>query len=70
MCDNFCLWNREMLTEKDFYDYFAEETISIGFVSTHKPEEPFVRLGIFLVNYHNFYCFSCLYSSFTLGNYG
>jgi hypothetical protein len=29
-----------MLTEKDFYDYFAEETISIGFVSTHKPEEP------------------------------
>nr|WP_130756221.1 hypothetical protein [Microcystis aeruginosa] len=40
MCDNFCLWNREMLTEKDFYDYFAEETISIGFVSTHKPEEP------------------------------
>jgi hypothetical protein len=28
------------LTEKDFYDYFAEETISIGFVSTHKPEEP------------------------------
>jgi hypothetical protein len=30
-----------MLTEKDFYDYFAEETISIGFVSTHKPEEPF-----------------------------
>ncbi|WP_308417895.1 hypothetical protein [Microcystis aeruginosa] len=41
MCDNFCLWNREMLTEKDFYDYFAEETISIGFVSTQKPEEPF-----------------------------
>ncbi|ELS48223.1 hypothetical protein C789_1982 [Microcystis aeruginosa FACHB-905 = DIANCHI905] len=40
MCDNFCLWNREMLTEKDFYDYFAEETISIGFVSTQKPEEP------------------------------
>jgi hypothetical protein len=40
LCDNFCLWNREMLTEKDFYDYFAEETISIGFVSTHKPEEP------------------------------
>jgi hypothetical protein len=34
-----------MLTEKDFYDYFAEETISIGFVSTHKPEEPlgFIR---------------------------
>ena len=29
-----------MLTEKDFYDYFAEETISIGFVSTQKPEEP------------------------------
>ncbi|WP_287717024.1 hypothetical protein, partial [Microcystis sp. M31BS1] len=28
------------MTEKDFYDYFAEETISIGFVSTHKPEEP------------------------------
>ena len=40
LCDNFCLWNREMLTEKDFYDYFAEETISIGFVSTQKPEEP------------------------------
>ncbi|ROI12728.1 hypothetical protein ACLB6K_11085 [Microcystis aeruginosa FACHB-524] len=40
MCDNFCLWNREILTEKDFYDYFTEETISIGFVSTHKPEEP------------------------------
>ncbi len=40
VCDNFCLWNREMLTEKDFYDYFAEETISIGFVSTQKPEEP------------------------------
>jgi hypothetical protein len=34
-----------MLTEKDFYDYFAEETISIGFVSTHKPEEPKVFLG-------------------------
>ena len=33
-----------MLTEKDFYDYFAEETISIGFVSTYKPEEP--RVGI------------------------
>ncbi|WP_430013788.1 type II toxin-antitoxin system RelE family toxin [Microcystis ichthyoblabe FBCC-A1114] len=31
-----------MLTEKDFYDYFAEETISIGFVSTQKPEEPIV----------------------------
>jgi hypothetical protein len=31
-----------MLTEKDFYDYFAEETISIGFVSTQKPEEPAV----------------------------
>ncbi|MBD2599741.1 hypothetical protein H6G40_05635 [Microcystis viridis FACHB-1342] len=30
-----------MLTEKDFYDYFAEETISIGFVSTQKPEEPY-----------------------------
>jgi len=28
------------LTEKDFYDYFAEETISIGFVFTQKPEEP------------------------------
>ncbi|TRT74008.1 hypothetical protein [Microcystis sp. M_QC_C_20170808_M3Col] len=41
MCDNFCLWNRETLTEKDFYDYFAEETISIGFVFTQKPEEPF-----------------------------
>jgi hypothetical protein len=41
LCDNFCLWNREMLTEKDFYDYFAEETISIGFVSTQKPEEPY-----------------------------
>jgi transposase len=32
-----------MLTEKDFYDYFAEETISIGFVSTHKPEEPIIE---------------------------
>jgi hypothetical protein len=45
LCDNFCLWNREMLTEKDFYDYFAEETISIGFVSTHKPEEPIIFIG-------------------------
>ena len=39
-----------MLTEKDFYDYFAEETISIGFVSTQKPEEPpiaFCLLPIF-----------------------
>ncbi|REJ39063.1 MAG: hypothetical protein DWQ54_23015 [Microcystis flos-aquae TF09] len=44
MCDNFCLWNREMLTEKDFYDYFAEETISIGFVCTQKPEEPLLPL--------------------------
>ncbi len=34
-----------MLTEKDFYDYFAEETISIGFVSTHKPEEPVFYKG-------------------------
>ncbi len=47
LCDNFCLWNREMLTEKDFYDYFAEETISIGFVSTHKPEEPIVVSCLF-----------------------
>ncbi|WP_334311436.1 hypothetical protein [Microcystis aeruginosa] len=46
LCDNFCLWNREMLTEKDFYDYFAEETISIGFVSTQKPEEPEVLTSI------------------------
>ncbi|WP_130757203.1 hypothetical protein [Microcystis aeruginosa] len=46
MCDNFCLWNREMLTEKDFYDYFAEETISIGFVSTQKPEEPITLMKI------------------------
>ncbi|WP_284526165.1 hypothetical protein [Microcystis panniformis] len=29
MCDNFCLWNREMFTEKDFWDYFSEETIII-----------------------------------------
>ncbi|TRT71074.1 MAG: hypothetical protein EWV84_08435 [Microcystis sp. M_QC_C_20170808_M3Col] len=36
LCDNFCLWNRETLTEKDFYDYFAEETISIGFVFTQE----------------------------------
>jgi hypothetical protein len=35
-----------MLTEKDFYDYFAEETISIGFVSTHKPEEPNLFRGL------------------------
>jgi hypothetical protein len=35
-----------MLTEKDFYDYFAEETISIGFVSTQKPEEPEVLTSI------------------------
>ena len=33
-----------MLTEKDFYDYFAEETISIGFVSTQKPEEPVILI--------------------------
>jgi hypothetical protein len=47
LCDNFCLWNREMLTEKDFYDYFAEETISIGFVSTQKPEEPLWQRYLF-----------------------
>jgi len=29
-----------MFTEKDFLDYFSEETISIDFVSTQKPEEP------------------------------
>ena len=40
LCDNFCLWNREMFTEKDFWDYFSEETIIIDLVSTQKPEEP------------------------------
>ncbi|WP_036397199.1 hypothetical protein, partial [Microcystis aeruginosa] len=44
LCDNFFLWNREMFTEKDFYDYFAVETISIGFGSTQKPEEPKIQL--------------------------
>ena len=29
-----------MFTRKDFWDYFAEETISIDPVSTQKPEEP------------------------------
>ncbi|WP_139258569.1 hypothetical protein [Microcystis aeruginosa] len=62
MCDNFCLWNREMLTEKDFYDYFAEETISIGFVCTQKPEEPisylenfpniFLRIFFHTIDFH------------------
>ena len=40
LCDNFCLWNREILIRQDFYCYFAEETISIDLVSTQKPEEP------------------------------
>ena len=29
-----------MLIGQDFWDYFAEETISIDLVSTQKPEEP------------------------------
>jgi hypothetical protein len=28
-----------MFTEKDFWDYFSEETIIIDLVSTQKPEE-------------------------------
>jgi hypothetical protein len=34
-----------MFTEKDFLDYFSEETISIDFVSTQKPEEPIFLAG-------------------------
>jgi hypothetical protein len=30
-----------MFTEKDFWDYFSEETIIIDLISTQKPEEPF-----------------------------
>ncbi|CCH92227.1 hypothetical protein MICCA_2130032 [Microcystis aeruginosa PCC 9432] len=37
--------NCEMFTEKDFLDYFSEETISIDFVSTQKPEEPIFLAG-------------------------
>jgi hypothetical protein len=29
-----------MFTEKDFWDYFSEETIIIDLISTQKPEEP------------------------------
>jgi hypothetical protein len=34
-----------MFTEKDFWDYFSEETIIIDLISTQKPEEP--NLGTF-----------------------
>ena len=47
LCDNFCLWNREMFTEKDFWDYFSEETIIIDLISTQKPEEPKQLIPIF-----------------------
>ncbi|TRV50834.1 MAG: hypothetical protein EWV53_10400 [Microcystis panniformis Mp_MB_F_20051200_S9] len=40
LCNNFCLWNCEMLIGQDFYGCFAEETISIDLVSTQKLEEP------------------------------
>ncbi len=35
-----------MFTGKDFWDYFAEETISIDPVSTQKPEEPIGDLKV------------------------
>jgi len=40
LCDNFCLWNREMLIGQDFQHYFDGYSISIDLVSTQKLEEP------------------------------